>query len=75
MDRRAQPKGSKRSRTMVGTSVQAPPSSTKTQPYSKKIAHRGIWVEQELLAEVEYRAKSADDKVRHPFFKGTRDDL
>jgi ATP-dependent DNA ligase len=28
----------------------------KTQPYSKKIAHRGIWVEPSLLAEIEYRA-------------------
>jgi bifunctional non-homologous end joining protein LigD len=27
----------------------------------------GIWVEPELLAEIEYRAKSAEGKVRHPF--------
>jgi ATP dependent DNA ligase C terminal region len=45
------------------------------QPYSKRIAHRGIWVEPELLAEIEYRAKSAEGKVRHPFFKGIREDL
>jgi len=51
------------------------PLIRKTQPYSKKIAHRGIWVEPSLLAEVEYRAKSAEGKVRHPFFKGIRDDL
>jgi bifunctional non-homologous end joining protein LigD len=38
----------------------------KTRPYSKKIAHRGIWVEPSLLAEIEYRAKSAE---------GTREDL
>ncbi len=44
----------------------------KTQPYSKKIAHKGIWVEPSLLAEIEYRAKSAEGKVRHPFFKGKR---
>jgi bifunctional non-homologous end joining protein LigD len=42
------------------------------QPYSKRIAHRGIWVEPTLLAEVEYRAKSAEGKVRHPVFKGLR---
>jgi bifunctional non-homologous end joining protein LigD len=47
----------------------------KTQPYVKKIAHRGIWVEPSLLAEIEYRAKSAEGKVRHPFFKGVREDL
>jgi bifunctional non-homologous end joining protein LigD len=46
-----------------------------TQPYAKKIAHRGIWVEPSLLAEIEYRAKSAEGKVRHPFFKGIREDL
>jgi bifunctional non-homologous end joining protein LigD len=51
------------------------PLIRKRQPYSKKTAHRGIWVEPELLAEVEYRAKSAAGKVRHPFFKGIRDDL
>jgi bifunctional non-homologous end joining protein LigD len=28
-----------------------------------------------LLAEIEYRAKSAEGKVRHPFFKGIREDL
>jgi bifunctional non-homologous end joining protein LigD len=47
----------------------------KTQPYTKKIAHRAIWVESSLLAEIEYRAKSAEGKVRHPFFKGLREDL
>src|SRR5436190_6406766 len=51
------------------------PLIRKTQPYSKKIAHRGVWVEPSLLAEIEYRAKSSEGKVRHPVFKGLRDDL
>jgi bifunctional non-homologous end joining protein LigD len=51
------------------------PLIRKTQPYSKRVAHRGIWVEPSLLAEIEYRAKSAEGKVRHPFFKGLREDL
>jgi bifunctional non-homologous end joining protein LigD len=51
------------------------PLIRKTQPYSKRIAHRGIWVEPKLLAEIEYRAKSAEGKVRHPFFKGLREDI
>jgi bifunctional non-homologous end joining protein LigD len=51
------------------------PLIRKTQPYSKKIVHRGIWVEPSLLAEIEYRAKSAEGKVRHPYFKGIREDL
>jgi hypothetical protein len=41
-----------------------------SQPYTKKIAHRGIWVEPALLAEIEYRAKSAEGKVRPPFLQG-----
>jgi bifunctional non-homologous end joining protein LigD len=40
-----------------------------------RVAHKGIWVEPTLLAEIEYRAKSAEGKVRHPFFKGLREDL
>jgi bifunctional non-homologous end joining protein LigD len=51
------------------------PLIRKTQPYAEKIAYRGIWVEPSLLAEIEYRAKSAKGKVRHPFFKGIREDL
>src|SRR5882757_9643841 len=51
------------------------PLIRETQPYAKKIGHRGIWVEPSLLAEIEYRAKSAKGKVRHPFFKGVREDL
>jgi bifunctional non-homologous end joining protein LigD len=51
------------------------PLIRETQPYAKKIARRGIWVEPSLLAEIEYRAKSAEGKVRHPFFKGIREDL
>jgi bifunctional non-homologous end joining protein LigD len=50
------------------------PLIRKTQPYSKRISHKGIWVEPELMAEIEYRAKSAEGKVRHPFFKGIRED-
>jgi bifunctional non-homologous end joining protein LigD len=46
------------------------PLIRKTQPYTKRIAHKGMWVEPELLAEIEYRAKSAAGKVRHPVFKG-----
>jgi bifunctional non-homologous end joining protein LigD len=51
------------------------PLIRKTQPYAKRVDHRGVWVEPKLLAEVEYRTKSAEGKVRHPFFKGLREDL
>jgi putative SOS response-associated peptidase YedK len=46
------------------------PLIRKTQPYSKNIAHKALWVEPKLLAEVEYRAKSAEGKVRHPGVQG-----
>jgi bifunctional non-homologous end joining protein LigD len=51
------------------------PLVRKTQAFAKRIAHKGIWVEPKLRAEIEYRAKSAEGKVRHPFFKGLREDL
>ena len=51
------------------------PLIRKTQLYAKRIAHKGIWVEPKLLVEIEYRAKSAAGTVRHPFFKGLREDL
>lgn len=51
------------------------PLIRKTRLYAKRIAHKGIWVEPKLLVEIEYRAKSAAGKVRHPFFKGLREDL
>jgi ATP-dependent DNA ligase len=47
----------------------------KSQPYAKRIAHEATWVEPELLPEIDYRAKSAEGKVRHPSFKGLREDL
>lgn len=51
------------------------PLIRRTQPYARRIAHRGIWVEPELKAEIEYRTKSGEGKVRHPFFKGLREDI
>ena len=61
--------------TRTALQTRLKPLIRKTQPYGKRIAHRGIWVEPSLLAEIEYRAKSAEGKVRHPVFKGIREDL
>jgi hypothetical protein len=36
------------------------PLVRKTQAFKKRIAHKGIWVEPKLLAEIEYRAKPAE---------------
>jgi ATP-dependent DNA ligase len=35
------------------------PLVRKTQPYAKRVPHKAVWVEPKLLAEIEYRAKSA----------------
>ena len=51
------------------------PLIRKLQPYTKPVAHKAIWVEPELLAEIEYRTKSGEGKVRNPFFCGVREDL
>ncbi|SED03956.1 non-homologous end-joining DNA ligase [Bradyrhizobium erythrophlei] len=51
------------------------PLIRKTQPSTKRIGHKGIWVEPKLFAEIEYRAKSAEGNVQHPFFRGLREDL
>ncbi|WP_315740088.1 non-homologous end-joining DNA ligase [Bradyrhizobium sp. SZCCHNR1093] len=51
------------------------PLIRETQPYAKRVDHRGVWVEPRLLAEIEYRTKSAEGKLRHPYFKGLREDL
>jgi bifunctional non-homologous end joining protein LigD len=40
-----------------------------------QLGRAATWVEPSLMAEIEYRAKSAAGKVRHPFFKGLREDL
>jgi bifunctional non-homologous end joining protein LigD len=41
----------------------------------RRLRPAAIRVEPSLLAEIEYRAKSAEGKVRHPVFKGIREDL
>ena len=46
------------------------PLVRKRQAFARPIGHNGIWVEPKLLAEIEYRAKSAEGNVRHPFSKG-----
>ncbi|MBX5029363.1 hypothetical protein HJB69_12405 [Rhizobium lentis] len=33
-----------------------------------------IWIKPKLVAEIEYRAWTHDGKLRHPSYKGLRDD-
>jgi bifunctional non-homologous end joining protein LigD len=47
-----------------------------TQPLTKKIRKpKATWLKPKLLVDVEYRALTGDGKLRHPSFKGVRDDL
>jgi bifunctional non-homologous end joining protein LigD len=50
--------------------------TTGTQPLTKKISKpKARWLKPELLVDVEYRALTGEGKVRHPSFKGVREDL
>src|SRR5581483_1314036 len=50
--------------------------TSKTQPFIKKIRKpKATWLEPKLLVDVEYRALTGEGKLRHPSFKGVRDDL
>jgi bifunctional non-homologous end joining protein LigD len=52
------------------------PLIQKAQAFSRKIKKpNAVWVKPDLFAEVEYRAQSAEGRVRHPSFKGLREDL
>jgi bifunctional non-homologous end joining protein LigD len=49
---------------------------TKKQPLTKKVAKpKATWLKPELLVDVEYRALTGEGKLRHPSFKGMREDL
>jgi len=49
---------------------------TRAQPLTKKIKKpKAAWLKPKLLVDVEYRALTGDGKLRHPSFKGIRDDL
>jgi bifunctional non-homologous end joining protein LigD len=49
---------------------------SKTQPLTKKIRKpKATWLKPKLLVDVEYRALTGEGKLRHPSFKGVRDDL
>lgn len=52
------------------------PLIQRAQAFSQKVKKpKAVWVRPTLLAEIEYRAKSDEGKLRHPFFKGIREDL
>ena len=48
----------------------------RTQPLTKKIKKpKAVWLKPEILVDVEFRALTGSGKVRHPSFKGIREDL
>jgi bifunctional non-homologous end joining protein LigD len=49
---------------------------TNIQPLTRKIKKpKAIWLKPKLLVDVEYRALTGTGKLRHPSFKGIREDL
>jgi bifunctional non-homologous end joining protein LigD len=49
---------------------------TRTQPFKKKIAKRkGRWLKPQLFGDVEYRRRTSGGLLRHPSYKGLREDL
>ena len=48
----------------------------RAQPLTKKIKKpKATWLKPKLLVDVEFRALTGDGKLRHPSFKGVREDL
>jgi bifunctional non-homologous end joining protein LigD len=49
---------------------------SRLQPLTKKIRKpKATWLKPKLLVDVEYRALTGEGKLRHPSFKGIREDL
>ena len=50
--------------------------ATRTSPLSTPVSKpKARWLKPEILVEVEYRALTGEGKLRHPSFKGIREDL
>ncbi|MGN6590470.1 MAG: non-homologous end-joining DNA ligase [Sphingomicrobium sp.] len=50
--------------------------ATRTTPLSTKVSKpKAHWLKPGILVEVEYRALTGEGKLRHPSFKGVREDL
>ena len=48
----------------------------KSQPLSPRVKKpKAMWLKPGLLVDVEYRAMTGEGKLRHPSFKGIREDL
>jgi len=62
---------------MLGTRLQ--PLRRDTPPYATAVprehARAAVWVEPELVVEVEYTEWTRDGRLRHPSYKGLRDDV
>ena len=61
---------------LAGGAAATGPLMARAQPLTKKIKKpKAQWLKPELLVDVEYRALTGEGKVRHPSFKGVREDL
>jgi bifunctional non-homologous end joining protein LigD len=62
--------------TIKDVQHQLEPLTQRTQPYDLKVKKpKAVWVAPKLMAEIEYRAQTESGKLRHPSFKGLREDL
>ena len=52
------------------------PNRARTQPLPRKVKKpKAIWYKPKVLVDVEYRAQTGTRKLRHPSYKGVREDL
>jgi len=51
---------------LAGHELPLKPLIRETQPYARKIAHRGIWSSRRCSPRSNTEPKSAEGKVRHP---------
>jgi bifunctional non-homologous end joining protein LigD len=56
--------------------IRATTLTSETQPLTKRIRKpKARWLKPKMLVDVEYRALTGDGKLRHPSYKGLREDL
>ncbi len=65
--------------TLAALGRRLEPLRRDTSPYATAVprehAHTAVWVEPEVVVEVEYTEWTRDGRLRHPSYKGLRDDV
>ena len=58
-----------------GVHLTSAPASPFAGDVPRQYAKDAVWVEPRLVAEVEYTEWTKDDRLRHPSYKGLREDV